>query len=81
MVDLIIVEAATHVQCVLIIVVDHTFIMGFTRLSQLILIVSTVTTSIDDLFLMLIGGVGSICLRHNNALHEIVVLRYHTTLI
>jgi hypothetical protein len=74
LVDLTVIEAIAHVQRILIVVVNHTFSVSFTRLSELVLIVSTMTASIDDLFLMLIA-VGSICLRsNNNALHEVVVL-------
>ena len=82
LVDLTVIEAVAHVQSILIIVVYHTFSVSFTRLSQLVLIVSTMalTTSIDNLFWMLIG-VGSICLRDYNALHKVIVLWYHAALI
>lgn len=80
LVDLTVIEAVAHVQCILIIVVYHTLSMSFTRLSKLVLIVSTVTTGIDYLFLMLIA-VGSICLRYHNTLHKVVVLWNHAALI
>lgn len=80
LVDLTVIEAIAHVQRILIVVVNHTFSVSFTRLSELVLIVSTMTASIDDLFLMLIA-VGSICLGDNNALHEVVVLWNHATLV
>lgn len=80
LVDLTVIEAGAHVQCILIIVVYHTFSVSFTRLPELVLIVPTVTASTDNLFLMLIP-VGSICLRDHNALHEVIVLRNHATLV